>query len=609
MKHYILLIIVICFSHIIDAQTKSFTILHTSDEHSALLPTPLSEYHPEKEDETIGGFARLATKIKEIRTAKNNENLLLFSSGDIFGGSPFSWLILQQQAAELELMKAMKYDAVTVGNHEFDYGSQILADYYKNAGYHSKNQKTSIISSNLNIPKNHGLDSIHFEENKIYTLENGLKIGVFGILGKDAFELVTDSKPIDIFDPFDIAKQQVKKLKEAGADVIIALTHSGINEDRLLAKKVKGIHLILGGHDHIKTEKPEKVKNTLIFHPSYYAKFLGQLELDFDTEKNELKLNEKQTSCFIPINDNIEEDKAIKKQIESYVKSLNTFIEKYSKGEFTAIEKSVISSEFDLLNAHFKETGLGNFITDGMRLIGEEIIGEKVDFALQANGVIRSDIKAGKADWSKNEVPFFDMVTASCLGKGPDNSPGYPLVSVYLTEEEIFNALEITTLLAQVYGDIFFLQYSGLRYTYNPKNAIRFKLPFISFPLPKFKAVYLVEQYKGEGIQDDENYQAIGNNADKLYHVVTDYYIASFLPKIGDILPKRKVVLKDKNGKAVELKECIVMNGEQEFKVWEAFSLYAKKLNEEGKMPNYYANPQNRINPTDIKSKKKFLKD
>jgi len=609
MSKHIIFFVLFLLNHFVFSQNKKFTILHTSDEHSALVPMPFVDYSATEKDNTEGGFARLASKINEIRKDKKDENVLLFSSGDIFGGSPFSWLILKNYAAEIELMKSMKYDALTIGNHEFDYGPEILAKYYKNAGYHGKDNKTSIISSNLNIPKNHPLDSIFIEENKIYTLSNGLKVGVFGYLGDGAYKLATKAKPIGIFKPEEIAKKQVEKLKNQGADIIVALSHSGIDEDRALAKKVKGIHLILGGHDHIKTIEPEKIKDTYIFHPAYYTKFLGKLEFEFDEKNKTLSFGENKEGFLIPINDEIKEDKIILKQIADYTKVLDIYLENYTFGLFKELNQNAINSNFELKNAHLEESAIGNFITDGMRIVGEKIIGEKVDFAFQANGVIRSDLKPGTAKWSKNKIPFFDLAAVSCLGSGPDNSPGNPMVSVYLTEKEIYTALEVTTLLSQVYGDIFFMQYSGLKYVYNPKNAIRFKLPFIKFPIPKFKAIYQVEKYNGEGIQNTENYSLLNPKSEKLYHVVTDYYIASFLPKIGEMLPKRAIILKDKNGNPIKkVDDSIVKNENQEFKIWESFAVYAVHLSAKGSMPDYYSKPQNRITKTNIKSRKKFLK-
>lgn len=594
---------ILCF-----AQNKKFTILHTSDEHSSVLPMPFSGYYAANEDATTGGFARLSQKIKEIKREKEAEDVLVFSSGDILGGSPFSWLILQNYAAEIDLMKLMGYDAVTIGNHEFDYGSEVLASYYKTADFDKGNSNTSIISSNLNIPENHPLDSILIEANKIYALSNGLKVGVFGIFGNNAYKITPKAEPIKIFDPVKIAKQQVETLRQQGADIVVALTHSGIEEDRQLAKKVKGIDVILGGHDHITTNVPEKIKGTYLFHSGCYTEYLGVLSFSFNELSRQLILDHNQDSFLIPINGKIAEDKIVAERVNYYKEILNNFLNDYTNNLFADIKQAVIEVDFEMKKTDLQESGLGNFITDGMRIAATEITKEKVDFAFQANGLIRNELTPGTTRSAKNKISFFDLAAASCLGAGNDNSPGYSMVSVYLTEKEIINALEITTLLSLVYGDVFFLQHSGLRYTYNPKKSIRFKLPFLKFPIPKFKAIYKAERYTGrDNIQDSDSYESLNRKGEKLYHVVSDYYIAEMLPKVGELLPKRAIVLKDKNGQPINLDDAVIKQNGKEFKIWESFAIYADKLSKAGKMPAYYGTSQNRIVKTNI-SKKRFAK-
>ncbi|OPL11306.1 MAG: hypothetical protein AVO34_08805 [Firmicutes bacterium ML8_F2] len=103
------------------------TVLHTNDEHSAVIPhSPTVDYHPERENPTVGGFARLASAVRMIRREKESagEPVLLLSAGDYIGGSPYSWLIPEGVAPELTIMQAIGYDAVTIGNHEYDYGPE-----------------------------------------------------------------------------------------------------------------------------------------------------------------------------------------------------------------------------------------------------------------------------------------------------------------------------------------------------------------------------------------------------------------------------------------------------------------------------------------------------
>ena len=124
----IILIFALTLTAVVEAASSDelyLMILHTNDEHGAVIPhSPTVDFHPQRENPTVGGYARLATAVKEIRQQKavDGEPVLLLSAGDYIGGSPYSWLILEGYALELELKQIIGYDAVTIGNHEYDYG-------------------------------------------------------------------------------------------------------------------------------------------------------------------------------------------------------------------------------------------------------------------------------------------------------------------------------------------------------------------------------------------------------------------------------------------------------------------------------------------------------
>lgn len=579
------------------AQELKFTLLHTSDEHSTLMPIPLTEYNVADESPTLGGFARLATKVKQVKKAKGENPVLLFSSGDIMGGSPFAWLILRGFSAELDIMNSIGYNAMTIGNHEFDYGPDVLAGFFQKGGYpDASGTKMPVIASNLNIPKNHALGKVGMKNEMIFTLSNGLKIGVLGVLGASAYELAPYATPVDINDQYVAAQNTVNSLRKEGAQVIVMLSHSGIAEDRLMAKKISGIDVILGGHDHIKTAEPEVVNNCMIVHSGYYLQYLGLLDFSFDTQSGQLKyLNpESKTDYLQPLDFGIPEDSSVAAMINVYKDSLNAFINGFTKGRFTDIQKSVIQSDFSLVkHKDLAETTIGNFVVDAMRFVGTEISGDKVDFAFQGNGVIRGDIMPGVMKETKGNFSLFDLLTISGLGTGPDKQPGYPLVSLYLTEKEIYNILEVTALLSQIKGDNFFLQMSGLRSTYDPGKSMWLTIPFINQPIPAVRAVKSAELYRGAGIQKtDGSYRMLDRNGKKLYHVVTDYYLAAFLPMVGEVLPALEIKFKDKNGKEISVEESILQYEGREFKVWEAMAMYANQLKT---MPLEYKEPQKRI--------------
>jgi 5'-nucleotidase / UDP-sugar diphosphatase len=456
-------------------QTKRFTLLHTSDEHSVLIPLPAVDYKPGEMNPSVGGFARLATLVKDIRSQKADEPVLLLSAGDFIGGSPYAWLILEGYSPEIELMKEIGYDATTIGNHEFDYGPDILARYFMRSGYPDAHNDLPLIIANLNIPAGDSLNNVDFVPNRIFELDNGLKIGIFGLLGSEAYSLAPMAEPVEILDPFVIAQQQVDQLRSEGADVIVLLSHSGVKEDRELAEKINNIDIILGGHDHYQTNTPEIISNTILLHSSYYLRFLGMLELEFDENTRSVKLiNELNNTPFqIALDSNVKEDSLIAEKVAGYHQKLNDFIITFSDSLFTDALAPVMHSDFDVsMHAPLVETTVGNFVVDAMRLQTEQVMGEKVDFAIQANGVIRGDIIPGTMDWSAGKISFMDLVTIAGLGSGPEMSAGYPMVSIYLTAEEVYNVFEIAGLLSVLMGDTYFLQVSGVKYSYDPGQAI-----------------------------------------------------------------------------------------------------------------------------------------
>ncbi|MCO5234341.1 MAG: 5'-nucleotidase C-terminal domain-containing protein [Chitinophagales bacterium] len=591
-----LLFFIFSFS-ILLGEEKKFTLLNTSDEHSTLAPIPLTDYVKNIANPTLGGFARLATKVKQIRHEKGDEPVVLLSSGDIMGGSPFAWLILENKSFEIEIMQKIGYQAMTIGNHEFDYGPDGLSNYLSRAGYENSQPNMDILIANLNIPDTLHLKKIKLLPYKIYTLSNGIRLGVFGIQGAASFKLAPSAGDVTLFDQFEIGKKTVEQMRKEGADVVVLLSHSGIEEDKQMAQKIQGIDIILGGHDHIKTPQPIIENNTIIVHPSYYLQYVGQLNLSFDTETKKVKLlNDELKKEYLQIlDDKVEEDSTIASIIQSATSELNQFINQYSGGQLNNISENIINLGFEVKkDADYKETTIGNFVTDAMRIVGSKVTKDKVDIAIQGNGVIRADIITGTLDSTKGKFALYDLLTVVGLGKGPDNSAGYPMVSCYLTEKEIFNLLEVTAMLSQVYGDMFFLQFSGLKYTYDPGKAMWLKIPFINTPIPANKAIKSVFLYTGEGIQDNSNnYIELHREGKRLFHVVTDYYVAQFLPMVGKVLPKLEIKFKDKNQKVLTLEEAVVLqeNG-SEYKIWQAIATYAKELNQ---MPPSYKSTQNRI--------------
>ena len=268
-----------CSSH------KNITILHTNDVHSHV--EPFSKDHSEFPNK--GGFERRATLISEIRS--QNPNTLLFDAGDIFQGTPY--FNFYGGEIEFKLMSMLGYDAITIGNHDFDNGMDGLDKQLPNA-------KFDIISSNYDF-KNTILES-KVSDYKIYN-KSGIKIGVFG-LGIELEGLVSKDlyKETKYLDPMDIANDTAKKLKETeNCDIVICLSHLGYKYEKFpnkvsdlnLAKSTKNIDLIIGGHTHTFMNKPVVVKNNaendvLINQVGCFGLYLGRIDFSFDSDNNKI---------------------------------------------------------------------------------------------------------------------------------------------------------------------------------------------------------------------------------------------------------------------------------------------------------------------------------
>ncbi len=589
-----------------------FTLLHTNDEHSSLIPhTSTTDYRSGEKNPSVGGYARLATAIKEIRRkkAEKNEQVLLVSAGDFMGGTAFSWLIPKGFAPELEVKQRLGYDAVTIGNHEYDYGTEVLAEYLKAANYPKAHEITPILATNTKVALEHplGKEGLYKKYN-IIELENGLKIGFFALIGEDAISVALNTKPVTFENQREIVQRAVLDLESQGVDIIVALSHSGIDEDKKLAKEVEGIDIIIGGHSHTTIFEPIKVKNSIIVQAGSYLQYLGMLELAYNSNTKKLRLlnNQKENPYLIPIDSSISSDPEISTLIEGYIQKLNEFTSNFTNGQFKDVLDIIAKINFPLKTKKLQESPFGNFITDGMRLVTGEVLGEPVDVAIQANGSIRGNLIPGSMDYSKGLVSFYDLASLVGLGYGTDGNGGYPIVSFYLTGEEIYRVLEVAALLSETMGDNYFLQFSGLRYYYNPKDVVLFNVPIKNIPIPSTRAVKKAEIYRSNGIQSDKSkeYIELDRKDKKLYHVVTDSYILSFLPMAGKLAPKLDIVPKDREGNPLTMDEfdkLIVYKEDKQLKVWQTVVEYAalQKLDKDGypTISNYYENTSGRINP------------
>lgn len=265
--------------------TKStkITILHTNDVHSHI-----DAFGPEdKRNANKGGVARRATLVENIRN--ENPNTLLLDAGDIFQGTPY----FNYYGGELEfkLMSKLKYDAATIGNHDFD---NSIDGLYAQLPY----AKFQFVTANYDF-SNTIMDT-HTKPYKIFK-KDGIKIGVFGLgIKLDGLVAPNMFKETKYLDPVEISQDMSRILKtEENCDLVICLSHLGYyyknNPNKIsdlnLAKATKEIDLIIGGHTHTFLPKPTIVKNIegknmLVNQVGCYGINLGRIDFYFDSGKN-----------------------------------------------------------------------------------------------------------------------------------------------------------------------------------------------------------------------------------------------------------------------------------------------------------------------------------
>lgn len=252
------------------------TILHTNDWHSHIEPFPMdgSKY------QGLGGATQRAALIKKIRSEE--ENVLLFDSGDIFQGTPY--FNFYKGELEFKLMSEMGYDASAIGNHDFDAGVEGLARQLPHAAF-------PLLCANYDFTNTamQGKSSPY----KIFR-RGKIKIGVFG-LGVELQGLVPDSLygETKYSDPVAIANHYAKKLKQDfSCNLVICLSHLGFRydskkiSDEVLAQQTSNIDMILGGHTHTFFEKPISYQNAggaqvLVNQVGWAGLVLGRIDLMF----------------------------------------------------------------------------------------------------------------------------------------------------------------------------------------------------------------------------------------------------------------------------------------------------------------------------------------
>lgn len=391
-------------------------ILHINDFHSRI--ESINKFdstcsaEEEGKNECFGGAARLLTAINQTRNAlkAQGKNVLLLNAGDNFQGSLF--YTTYKGTVEAEVLNAMKFDAMTVGNHEFDDSEDGLAGFLDKVQF-------PVVTANVVAT---AASKIGDRVKPSIVLEvGGQKIGIVGAVANDTAELATPGPNITIAE--DVAKisEQVQKLKQDGVDKIIALTHVGYPRDLEFIAKIPDVDVVVGGHTHTllsnTDQKAEGPYPTLVDNPGgykvpvvqagQYSKYLGDLKVVFDDSG----VVKESKGDPILIDSSFKPDEATLKRIDEL------------KAPIEALKSKVVGSsegpiEGDRKVCRVKECSMGNLVADATLA---RVKDQGVTIAFANSGGLRSSIDAG--DVSMGEVltvlPFQNTVATFQL-KGED---------------------------------------------------------------------------------------------------------------------------------------------------------------------------------------------
>lgn len=466
--------------------TKRIVILHTNDLHSRVTGFgPESNYSPltVNDDNTTGGFARIASIIGNERN-HNTGTTMVLDAGDFLMGTLFQHLE-PATGFQLPLMKKMGFDVVCIGNHEFDFGPKKLADIVSSSS--KRGELPAILLSNAVFSKkdadDDSLEGLFNSEiiKRRYVIEHdGIKFGLFSLMGKVADENAAFAPPVTFSRQISAAKKMVKELQKEKCDIIICLSHSGIDpdenggwkgEDVELARKVKGINLIISGHTHTRLDKPLIVNGVPIVQTGAYGRYVGQVELVLTDGK--IKLEE---SHLISVDDRISGDRDVNSIIEEQKKSINETILNP-----LGMEYGKIIAETDYLldcdeQGDVENSNLGPFVVDAVHRYVNKHSESGTDISMVATGVIREKILPGM-----QTAP--DIFRVMSMGSGNDNVPGYPLARLYVTGKELKSILEILNV-AWKSTPANYCYFSGLRVETDPEGGLLKKIRKVEINLP-----------------------------------------------------------------------------------------------------------------------------
>jgi 2',3'-cyclic-nucleotide 2'-phosphodiesterase (5'-nucleotidase family) len=351
------------------AKTVEIRIVHTNDIHGWIMPRP----DKKAKGRLIGGAAALASVVKAER---RKGPTLVLDAGDWFQGTPEG--NLPRGAALAEIFNAIGHDAVVIGNHEFDFGQEVLEELVG---------KISVPVLGANILRVSTGKTVEYAGRYIVKEAAGVKVGIFGMVTCDVPDKVFPNSVagLDFRKEIETARETVAEMRSKGVEIVIGLTHVGQESDdsppfigdRAVAAAVPGIDIIVGGHTHAAIENPvPEPSGTLIVNAGAYLKTVGVATLEFDDEKRVVSASRGEVrKLWI---DEVGEDPEIKRIVERYRREVGR-----------ELDIVIGRAEDDLPEDRTRLSPAGAWLTDCVRKY------TKTDVAFQNAGGIRTGLESG----------------------------------------------------------------------------------------------------------------------------------------------------------------------------------------------------------------------
>ncbi len=363
------------------AAEYKLTILHTNDFHARFEPINKYDSACDSEDNAegkcFGGSARLVTAVQDARERAGNS--ILVDGGDQFQGSLFYTYYKGQMAAEF--MNRLGYDAMTVGNHEFDDGPEVLRGFVDTVDF-------PVLMSNADI-RDEELLTDKIKKSTVIEV-GGEKIGLIGLTPEDTHELASPGPNVKFSDPVPAVQAEVDKLTAEGVNKIIVLSHSGYGVDQRVAQETSGVDVIVGGHSNTYlsnvSEKaagpyPTVVNGVQIVQAYAYGKFLGELNVTFDDEGNVVEA----AGEPLIMDNTVTEDTAALERIAELAKPLDEIRNK-------VVANAAAPIEGDRSVCRVQECEMGNLVADAML---DRVADQGVTIAIANSGGLRASIDPG----------------------------------------------------------------------------------------------------------------------------------------------------------------------------------------------------------------------